>query len=173
MSHCALYNPVQPCAEVVGSGRVNIDNTAPGSLPVPFTFNCLLYHVSKGHQKQTNIRRRCAPFPSTHLLTILREIYAIWQPTDKRHLTFFFFLLLSGEKQTIHHPNERDIDQIDGGKYKNHTPQNRPSTPRPCVTTFHPAIKLTSHNTDRTRIGSRRSSVLCRKGKALYPRKVM
>lgn len=47
------------------------------------------------------------------------------------------------------------------------TPQNNPSTPRPCVITFQPAIKLTSHSIDNTSIGNKSNSVLCKNGKAL------
>lgn len=55
----------------------------------------------------------------------------------------------------------------------NQTPQNSPSTLWPCITTPQPAIKLTSHSTAKTRIGRRSSSVLCKNGRALYPRNVI
>lgn len=54
-----------------------------------------------------------------------------------------------------------------------YTPQNRPSTLRPCITTPQPAIRLISHRTAKTSIGTSNSSVLCKKGRALYPRKVI
>lgn len=71
-------------------------------------------------------------------------------------------------KESSHAQGE--VLQVTGCFY---TPQNKPSTLRPCMTTPQPAIRLISQSTAKTRMGTSNSSVLCRKGRALYPRNVM
>lgn len=58
-------------------------------------------------------------------------------------------------------------EQNAGHWFLRYTPQNNPTTLRPCITTPQPAIRLTSHNMAKIRMGTSNSSVLCRNGRAL------